>query len=96
MNLESLTKDELILAMRRYFPGLTKTAIAGIRLQYLETKAVALTERVRLGELALASVGLTDKQRYYERLAVDVNTDELADVKADIQRLTETYFGDVR
>ena len=96
MNLESLTKDELILAMRRYFPGLTKTAIAGIRLQYLETKAVELTECVRLCELALASGTLTDRQRYYNRLSVDVNTDELADVKAEIQRLTETYFGDVR
>lgn len=96
MNLESLTKEELIHAMKRYFPCLTETAIAGIRLQYLETKAVALTESVRLCELALASGTLTDKQRYFKRLAVDVNGDELADVKAEIHRMTETYFGAVR
>lgn len=95
MNLESLTKDELILAMRRYFPGLTKTAIAGIRLQYLETKAVELTERVRLGEQALASY-LMSRDRFFEIREIETKKAELAEVTAEIQRLTETYFGAVR
>lgn len=92
MNLETLNKEELIMALRRYCPCLSQKPIASIRLQYLESDAVELTECVRIGEHALESNPLTDKRRYTVQLAVDVYNDELDGVKAEIERLTTQYF----